>query len=93
MAVIDHIEAKMVASLTAKNRKALTMTQIAEAYSAASDAEKMKIRDGLRSGNSRAAGSVLQRIVDAKLRAEAQEEVAEMIADGTLTVAELERAL
>jgi GTP-sensing pleiotropic transcriptional regulator CodY len=89
----EEIAAKLARRVQAKMRRDLTWGQLVAAVGGATPAEKDHILTALKAGDPATIGGLLFHLVNEQLAAEARAEVANALANNSLSLAELERVL
>ena len=87
----EQIKVRIVSSLIPKYRADLTWSSLVSAVAGSDEQGKTDLVAALKSGNSLSAGRRLDKIINNWIREQAGTEADGMLADGSLTLAELDR--
>lgn len=89
----DEIKARLAARLAPQYRDLLTWAQLVAAVGAAGSGKKQEVLNAVKAGNARQVGDLLISLTGAYLKTLADADADAMIADDTLSLAELEKVL
>jgi hypothetical protein len=93
MPTIDQLRDRIAADLARKNRRGITLEGIRDALIAAPAGDRDALVQAIAEHSPHRAGELLGHIVQRHLEGLAQTEAAAMVADGSLSLAELDRWL